>query len=153
MQQISSSWSLFWKLFFPTFYLVFFGLGNMVFWLSNLENYDQSELLIMKILFGGGFLLGVFSFYKTVWKIKRVDMDEAYLYVSNYFKTAKYSFDQIEKIKEKQILGRRVVSVYLKGKGVFGHHFGFITDKVRYDHFFKKNPTLAALYATQSSLS
>lgn len=147
MQQISSSWSLFWKLFFPTFYLVFFGLGNLVFWLSNLENYDQSELLIMKVFFGAGFLLGLLLFYRTVWKIKRVDMDESFIYVSNYFKTARYAFDQIEKITEKQILGRRVVSVYLTGKGVFGHHFSFITDKVRYDHFFKNNPVLAERYS------
>lgn len=146
MNQISSSWSLFWKVFFPTFYLVFFGLGNLIFWLSNLENYDQSELLTNRLIFGSAFVLGALLFSRTLWKLKRVDMDDQFVYVSNYFKTAKYSFDQIERITENKFLSRKIVRVYLTGKGVFGNRFGFVPDRVRYDHFFKAHEILSQLY-------
>ena len=74
-------------------------------------------------------------------------MDDSFVYVSNYFKTAKYSFDQIEHIAEASLLGSKTVKFKLVGKGVFGINILFLPDKVRYDYFFKNHPILRTLYS------
>jgi hypothetical protein len=147
MNQISNSWSLFWRIFFPTFFIVFFGLGNLVFWFVNVDNFGHTNLHAMRLLFGIILLSGLLFFYKVLWRLKRVDIDETHLYVSNYFKAARYTFDQIQQIKEQKLLGRRVVNISLVGRGVFGISFSFLPDRVRYDQFCKNNPQLQSLYS------
>lgn len=147
MQQISTSWTMFWKLFFPTFFLVFFGLGAMVFWFGNLETYGSTNLLTLRLFFSIVLLVGILFFNRSIWRLKRIDMDDSFVYVSNYFKTAKYSFDQIEHIAEASLLGSKTVKFKLVGKGVFGINILFLPDKVRYDYFFKNHPILRTLYS------
>lgn len=146
MNQISSSWSLFWKIFLPIFLLVFFGLGTIVFWLGDLENYDPQKLTVYRIIFVTLFAIMGILFYRTTIRLKRIDMDDQFVYVSNYLKTARYSFDQIEKISEKKFMHRKIVTVSLTGKGAFGQKIIFVPDRVRYEHFFKRHEILSTLY-------
>lgn len=148
MNQISSSWSLFWKIFLPVFTLVFFGLGTAVFWFGDLESYNQGEIVRDRIIFTGLFLILGIGFFFTLMKLKRIDMDDQYIYVSNYLKTARYSFDQIDKISEKEFLHRKIISVILTGKGVFGKKIVFVPDRVRYERFFKRHEILSTLYTS-----
>ncbi len=148
MHQISSSLSLFWKIFLPIFTLVFLGLGMVIFWFGDVENNGPGQLLVNRIIFTGLFFILAFVFYRTLIQIKRIDMDDQFVYVSNYFKTAKYAFDQIESIEEKSFLHRKIVSFYLNGKGAFGRKILFVPDRVRYEHFFKQHEVLSNLYKT-----
>ena len=76
----------------------------------------------------------------------RIDIDDEYVYVSNYFKTARYKFDYIDKIEEFKSFGRKTVRFDLTGAGVFGTQIRFIPDKIRYERFFKNNPNLVGKY-------
>lgn len=148
MHQISSSWTLFNRIFFPTFFLVFFGVGNLAFWFVNFENYMMSNLLFYRVLFMAMFLVGLIVFYNTSWKLKRIDIDDEFVYVSNYFKTARYSFDMIETIKEKMsFTNNKSVYITLVLPGTFGQVIRFKPDKIRYEKFFKSNPHLTGKYS------
>lgn len=146
MHQISSSWTLFTRIFFTTFYLVFFGVGSIAFWFTDAENVMMYNLLPFRVIFLIMFLLGIVFFRMTVWKLMRIDIDEEYVYVSNYFKTARYKFDYISKIEERVSWGRKVIRFDLTGAGVFGTQIRFIPDKIRYERFFKENPNLKDKY-------
>ncbi len=146
MHQISSSRTLIIRIFFTTFYLVFFGVGSLAFWFTDAENIMIYKLMPFRILFIILFLGGILIFRKTAWRLMRIDIDEEYVYVSNYFKTARYKFDYIERIEEHNSLGRKTVRFYLTGEGVFGNVIRFLPDKIRYVRFFKENPNLKDKY-------
>ncbi|HMG15052.1 MAG TPA: hypothetical protein VK590_06380 [Saprospiraceae bacterium] len=146
MHQISSSRTLIIRIFFTTFYLVFFGVGSIAFWLTDAEVIMVSNLMPFRVLFIILFLGGILVFRQTAWKLMRIDIDEEFVYVSNYFKTARYKFDYIEKIHEHKSLGRKTVRFDLTGEGVFGTQIRFMPDKIRYEKFFRNNPELVAKY-------
>src|SRR5688572_33179903 len=47
---------------------------------------------------------GIAFIHYILWRVYRVDMDEKFVYVSNYFKTFKYPFSDIELITDSKIL-------------------------------------------------
>ena len=69
----------------------------------------------------------------------RIDIDDEFVYVSNYFKTARYEFDLIDNIKEVKTMTRKNVVITLKAIGTFGMTIRFVPDKVRYEKYFRKN--------------
>ena len=71
-----------------------------------------------------------FAFIKFVlWRLYRVDMDDRFLYVSNYFKTYKYDLSDIESITESKILPGRIYCIHLKSKGSFGKNIYFLASQ------------------------
>jgi hypothetical protein len=73
-------------------------------------------------------------------RIKRVEMDEHFFYVTNYFKNVRYPFHQIEKIVEKDYLVFRTVHIYLKETGSFGKKITFVASRDRFNLFLKEHP-------------
>ena len=61
-----------------------------------------------------------------LWRLYRIDMDDRFLYISNYFKTYKYELDDIESIVDSKILPGRVFRIRLKSKGSFGRNIYFL---------------------------
>ena len=71
-----------------------------------------------------------FAFIKLVlWRLYRVDMDDRFLYLSNYFKTYKYELTDIESITDSKILPGRVFCIHLKSKGSFGKNIYFLASQ------------------------
>ena len=84
-----------------------------------------------------------FAFIRLVlWKFYRVDMDSRHIYVSNYFKTYKYPFSEIESISDSKTLPGRVYLITLKAKGSFGKKIYFLAAQVLWQDFQKENPGL-----------
>lgn len=77
------------------------------------------------IILGSGF-----AFIKLVlWRLYRVDMDDRFLYLSNYFKTYKYELTDIESITDSKVLPGRVFCIHLKSKGSFGKNIYFLASQ------------------------
>lgn len=85
-------------------------MANPIIWISLL------------IILGTGFFFVKF----LLWRLYRVDMDDRFLYISNYFKTYKYDLSDIESITNSKILPGRVYCIHLKSKGSFGRNIYFL---------------------------
>jgi hypothetical protein len=88
------------------------------------------------IILGTGFAFIKFVF----WRLYRMDMDDRYLYVSNYLKTYKYELTDIESITDSKILPGRIFCVHLKAKGSFGKNIYFLASQVLWQDYIDTHP-------------
>jgi hypothetical protein len=65
--------------------------------------------------------------YFLVMRLKKVEVDEEYIYVSNYFRNEKISIGQIAKIREwNNVINLREVTVFFKTRTGFGDRIIFV---------------------------
>jgi hypothetical protein len=83
---------------------------------------------------------GLLFFRLVLWRYYRIDMDSRFLYVSDYFRTFKYPFSDIESITESTSLPGRVFCIMLKSKGSFGKKLYFLASQVLWQDFIKEHP-------------
>lgn len=90
------------------------------------------------------FILGttVLFIRLILWKIFRIDMDENFIYVSNYFKTFKYPYADVESIRETSLMPGRVYMIRLKSKGSFGQNIYFLASQKLWTDFVSEHPHL-----------
>lgn len=144
MHRVSTNFTLFFKLFIPTFWAVFFGLFTLfaIF-------YTQSEILLLQNIW---FKLGVLGFYLlffaivylTLFQLKRVEMGEDAYSVSDYFKTYRLIYDDIHHVTETALFSWTLVSIHLKGKSSLGKKIRFLADRNLYAGFLAEHPTTAS---------
>lgn len=90
-QSLSSIFTIIYKVIFPTIWLGGFGMGTIAILLSE-SRLDWGYVFIL--------LIGFPLFYFFGFPLKSVEIDERYLYVSNYIKTVGVPFSQIEEVTE-----------------------------------------------------
>lgn len=93
------------------------------------------------LIFGSGFVL----IRLFLWKYYRVDMDQRFVYVTNYFKTYKYPLTDIESIQRSKMLPDRVFIIRLRSKGTFGQNIRFLASQVLWEDYLKTHPDVADL--------
>lgn len=147
MQRISSNATLFLKIFIPTIWLVFFGLFSIAVLISEVSYFGPVPALWMKTGLVAFLLLGFLFFYFTFFRLKRVELDELYVYASNYFKTARYPYHNVEKITERDLGLFHIVWIYLKVPGQFGKKLTFLLDESMLKDFLAKYPETAVSIA------
>lgn len=140
MQRISSNWTLFLKVFFPTAWITFFSLLTIAVIFSGPGTLPFGGGIGFKITFVIGFLLFFAFLYFTVMKLKRVDFGEDGLYISNYIKTYRYAFNDIDLIDETNMLLFTLGKIVLKEKGSFGKKIFFLISPVHFKDILEKYP-------------
>lgn len=138
--RLSSNWTLFLKIFLPTFWAVFFGLIILTTFLVDPEEnifLGNPTARLIGVLF---FVLFFIILYITIMQLKRVDIDKDYIYISNYFKTYRYKLIDIKQIKEVDFTLFLVLKVVLHQKGAFGQKMPFILNKPTFDDFLSHHP-------------
>lgn len=138
--RLSSNSTLVLKIFFPTFWIVFFGL--FVFATFTISE-DVSPFLnrsIVKWSILGFFLCFLAIFYFTIMSLKRVDADKTYIYISNYFKSYRYKLSDIAHTKETNFGLFVIVYIHLKSKGSLGKRPFFVLNKATFQHYLKTHP-------------
>ena len=144
MRRLSTSATLFLKIFLPTFWIVFFGLMTVFLVFSG----SGTSSLVGNWIFKGSFLLfyavGILILYVTLLQLKRVEYDDDYLYVTNFFKTFRYPFHNIEKMVESNFLLFYTVRVVFKEPGTFGKKIVFIESRQKFEDFIKSKPEIAS---------
>lgn len=146
MQRISSNATLFFKIFLPTFWSAFIGMFTMAVLFSNVEQFPLFNFFYFKLGLAGFFLAGFALLYFTVIQLKRVELDAGNIYASNYFKTYRYPFHNIEKITERDLGLFSLLKIHLKKPGKFGKKITFILDEAMLKDFFEKNPETASVF-------
>jgi len=95
------------------------------------------------LILGSGFAL----IKLLLLRFYRVDMDDDFVYISNYFKTYKYPFSEVDSIADSKTMPHRVFLIKLKAKGTFGKHIYFLASQVLWQDFLKEHPSVAKLLA------
>ena len=97
------------------------------------------------LILGSGFAL----IKLLLWKFYRIDLDKKYVYVSNYFKTYRYPYSEIESVTDSKTLPGRVFLITLKSKGTFGRHIYFLAAQSLWQDFLAENPGLIQVKSEQ----
>jgi hypothetical protein len=99
------------------------------------------------LILGSGFAL----IKLILLRFYRVDMDRQFVYVSNYFKTYKYPFSEVESINDSKTLPGRVFRITLRSKGSFGKYIYFLASQVLWQDFQKEHPGLIEVKSDAST--
>lgn len=143
MQRVSTNFTLFFKLFIPTFWAVFFGMFTLF-----ALFYNQSEILLLQNI---GFKIGLVVFYLlfftivyfTLFQLTRVEMGDEDYSVSDYFNTYRLIYEDIDQVTETHLFSWILVRVHLKGKSSLGKKISFLADKNLYNTFLIEHPGAA----------
>lgn len=124
---LSSNATLFWRVFVPVTGTVFCTCLVLAFWLIDEDDLNLTTSVwvprTVVVLVLAGWILLV---RRTIWRLKRVDVDDTHLYVTNYWTTVRYPWQDVERMEEKKRLGRRIVHFWLKASGRFGQVVSFL---------------------------
>ena len=140
MQNVSTSFTVILKFALPTCWIVFFGAMTIAIWFVDIGPVAGMEAGTFRIVMSVFFLLGVAMLYWAVMGIKRVEMDDHFFYVTNYFKNIRYPYHQINKVVEKDYLLFRTLQIFLKQPGQFGKKITFIPGRINFDQFLAEHP-------------
>ncbi len=150
MNRLSSSITLILKLFFPIFWIVFFGSFTMAFVLYDGYNqmFSSTIFKIGVVLF---FLTGIGLLYISFWQLRRVEVDDSFFYVTDYFKTIRIPFSFVSKISENNWLLFSTLTIKLNQKGHFGKKIHFIQSKKNVDNFLRNRLDLHPYFEGKES--
>ena len=140
MQNVSTSLTLILKVFLPIAWIVFFGTITISILLTErdfVSGIPIGKLRIGMLLF---FISGVSALYWMVMRIKRVDMDDSFAYVTNYHKSFRYPFHNIERMEESDYMFFKTVHIYFKEGGYFGKKVSFVASKDKFKKFLEEHP-------------
>lgn len=141
--QISSNFTLFFKIVFPIFWVVFFGIFLIAALRTDMYTSfptNKSTFRILAILF---FITGVLFLYFTFWKLKRVEFFPDGMYVTDYFTHYKYGYKMIESTSYIHLLLFRIMVIKLTQKGHFGKTIPLIISRKRHQLFREMFPKMA----------
>jgi hypothetical protein len=144
MHRISSNTTLFFKIFLPTFWMVFFGIFTLAVLMTDgiyIGGLSPIALKIGTLLF---FVAGSGALYFSVLQLKRVELDDLYLYASNYFSVYRYPFHNIEKVEFRNIGIATLANVFLKIPGKYGRSISFLLDRDMWLKLLEQHPEIAA---------
>lgn len=141
MQRVSSNLTLFFKLFIPVFWAVFFGAFLIALFIEKEELFstNTSNFRIGAVFF---YVSGLVTYYFLFFKIKRVEFSEEHLYVTNYFKTVRYSWPSIASINNTKFLIFTIVTLHLNKPGIFGKSMTFLASRRNYKKFMEEHPEI-----------
>lgn len=140
MERVSSQLTILIRIALPTI-LISIVLSLIVLLSSAVQgraNIFTNPVIIASCLLLLAMLFALFKF--VFWRIYRVDMDATHLYVSNYFKSFKYPFTDIDAIVDSKILPGRVYIIILKSRGSFGRRIPFLASKKLWQEFVEQHP-------------
>lgn len=142
MQRISTNATLILKFFIPTVWITFFGAVTVAAFLSKGTFYGIPGSAFKAIVFAF-FALGCLFWWLTVLRLKRMEIDEEFLYVTNYFKTYRYPFSSVEKLNLKDFRFFKTLVVQLKETGSFGEKMTCIISEKLFNDFMEGHPKVA----------
>jgi hypothetical protein len=142
MQRISSNITLLLKFFIPVFWLVFFGAVTLAALLYEYDYVGNTPAIYFKLGMVFFFVTGALLFAFTLLRLKRVEADGHFFYLTNYFKTARYPFHNIERITVSRFLFISVATIYFVEPGIFGKRCTFVPSRQLMEAYWQEHPGL-----------
>ncbi len=140
MHRVSTNWTLFLKFFIPVFWIVFFGAVTIAVLLYQFEyigDIPASNFRIGMVLF---FISGLLLMVFTLMRLKRVELSPESIFVTDYFKNRKYTYNSVEEISISRFLFFATASIRLHQKGTFGKKIVFVPNLERFRLFLTQHP-------------
>lgn len=132
--QISSNATILLKFIVPSiFYLAFtFAIAGLI-----TEGKYAGALSASFVLV----IFGLFIYMAFV-RLKHVSIDDEYVFISNYFKTIKISFSELESVSDLSFGGNyQPIFIHFKKRTDFGYSIIFINTCTRYFNFSEQSIT------------
>jgi hypothetical protein len=129
IQRISSNWTLGLKIFFPTFWFVFYGAIVLALFVApdiQLQIFDQSGFKMAVLIF---YVSGSVVIYFTLLPLKRVEFDDHFLYVSNFFTTIRIPWHNVKMLKDRKLLFLHIGTFSFHSPTRFGKNITFIESR------------------------
>ncbi len=146
MIQVSSNITLLLRLLLSTFWLVFFGLFTLAVLTRDTPYFGNIPAFLFKTGVVVFYLGGVVLLYFTLLKLKRVEMNDEFIYATNYFRHRRYPWSNVEKIVEKDFGLFSVFVIHLIEPGKFGRKLPFIASRKRLAYLLKQKPELKTYF-------
>ena len=143
MQQVSSNLTLILKIFIPTFWLTLFGAFTIAVFLVDTSYFGNIPAFLFRVGTALFYLIGAGILYLTLLRLKRVEMSEEFVYATNYFRSYRYPWHNVDRLREKDWGIFSIVTVALHQPGHFGRKFIFLASRKRLQEFFLQHPALA----------
>ncbi len=143
--EVSSRLTPFAKLFFPVFWLTFFGAFAIAVMVTDMEPYTPWSNTAFRAGVVIFFLVGAGLLLATLARLKWVAFDEHFIYVSNYFKQYRYPWSLVLAIREQDLGIASLVTIRFSQKGYFGDKIFFLANEGRLQRFLDGHPHLAGL--------
>ena len=149
-KRISSSFTLFFFMFVPVFWLVFFGAFTAASFIysGDIAFFQNIAYKIGIIVF---YLTGVVFLFFTLLRLKRVEIDENFVYVTNYFRTYRYPFDIISSVTETNLLFFKLCTIRFVEKGSFGKKIHFLESRIKFQLALEEFTDLKIIYEKSKS--
>ena len=135
MIRVSSNMTLVLKIFLPTAWFVFFGMLTAAILFSSGEENPLFANTTFKIISLSMFICFLVFLYLTVMRLMRVEYSDHVFSASNYFKTYQYLYQDIEKIKEIDLILFSLVKIKMKAPTRLGRKIYFLKSKALYNDF------------------
>ncbi len=142
MERVSSNLTLFYRIFVPVFWIVFFGSASAALIILPYQFVGNIPAGPFRIGVGFFFFSGAALLYFTLMQLKRVEIGGGFVYVTNYFKNYRYPFHNIERIEVSTFLFFSIASIYLRTPGNFGRKITFAPERSRFRAVLEANPEL-----------
>lgn len=125
---LSSQLTIVWRVFLPVFGTVFLIGFVVLFWFgASTDDYASATVLWRSRAVSLLVLVAwLFFLYRYLWPLKRVEADDAHVFISDYWNTARYAWTDVVQLEDKKRLGRAYVRMHLKSPGRFGQVIRFI---------------------------
>ncbi|MCZ2101436.1 MAG: hypothetical protein LC107_07870 [Chitinophagales bacterium] len=148
MHRVTSNLTIFFKIFIPTVWIVFFTSILITIFTISSQTLPVLTTTSFKIGYTIFYVIFLLFLYFTVFQLKRVELGPEYYIATNYFRTYKLIYDDIEEITTTS-LGRFIlVKFKLKAKSSLGRKIYFLASKQLYEIFMNSHPEVEAYLST-----
>lgn len=147
-RQLSSAQTFLTKFVFPTVWLAGFAAATV--FLFKVRGFTDPDGFPgppeMKWLFLGGTVFGGVFLYWFCMRLKRVEIDEQWLYVSNYLREVRVPLGDIEEVTENRWINIRPITVEFRRETDFGSDIIFMPKSPGW-RFWRAHPVVGELEA------
>jgi hypothetical protein len=140
MNQVSTNLTLFYRIFLPVFFGVFLGALIIFMWMHPQSYYANIEGSTFRIALTVAYALMMIFFALTVWRLRRVEMSPEWVYVTDFFRQARYPWSNVQAVHETPTGLLRLVHVEFSEPGTFGKRATFIASRSRWRLFKEEFP-------------
>ena len=136
---ISSSQTILMKIIFPMLWIPLFGIGALTALFS-----PSNDPAFPKLYFLFLWIVGSAFIYWLCARLKKVSVDDRFLYVSNYIKEIAVPLTEIYDVTENVWINIHPVTIHLKFPSEFGDKIRFMP-KTRFFAWFSSHPIVNEL--------
>ena len=140
MKQVSSNATLILRLFFPVLLGVFFGALTIYFWVDRRAFYGPLDGTAVRLAITAFYLGMMGLFFFTVWRLRRVEMSRDWVYVTDFFRQARYPWTNVAAVTETSLGIAKLVRVRFHAPGSFGESALFVASGSRWASFKEEHP-------------